>query len=54
MKYKPSLDFWLPSNKEGYINYLYNRYPNVSLNKWVKMKSKKLKAIYIAIRSKKG
>ena len=54
MKYQAYIDFYIPSRKEEYINFLCNHYPQINIGKWLKMKKDRLKAIYIAIRSRKG
>lgn len=52
--YQPYWDFYVPSNKYKLVNYFIERYPNTSQSKWLKMTSKRLKQIYIAIRTREG
>ena len=52
--YEPYLDFWLPNNKYSFVNFLTDKYPNIPMSKWLNMTSKRLRAIYLAIRTKRG
>ena len=47
-------DFYLPYYKYEYVDWLHQRYPTSSIQKWLKMNKKRLQAIYCAIRTKRG
>ena len=53
-RFYPGLDFYVPSNKEGFVAYLIQQYPKVSVYKWLAMKKHQLKGIYLALRTRRG
>ena len=52
-RYTPVIDFWIPTNKTGLLNYLLKQFP-FDTKKLLAMKKNRLMAIYINTRKKKG
>ena len=52
-KYEPFLDFYVPTYREEYFSFLVDKYPQAKSH-FRRMTSNRLKAIYLAIRSRKG
>lgn len=52
--YLPGLDFYVPKAKYEYVNYFYSKYPHSKKSTFSRMSLPRLKAIYYAIRTRKG
>lgn len=52
-QYQPFVDFYVPTYKEEYFRFLIQKYPT-SKPFFRKMSFNRLKAIYLAIRSRRG
>ena len=51
--YEPVIDFWIPGNRLGLLNYLTQQYPQ-DTESLLQMTKDQLMAIYINVRRKRG
>ena len=52
--YTPGVDFYVPKYKQEYLSYFKVQYPQAKKNTFVRMHLDRLKAIYLALRTRRG